>query len=235
MKRELTPKQAKFIAEYLVDLNASAAAVRAGYSAKFSNSNAPKLLQNPAIAAALTAAQADLAKRVEVTQEQVAARFRDIAFADARELTEMRRGCCRWCWGVDFRYQRTAGEMERARVEWAALPAKQRGARRFDEQGGIGFNPTRPAHADCPECFGQGVERPHVNDTRTVSAAAAKLFAGVKVTKEGIEVKTHSQLDALTQLGRHLGMFTDKTKVEHSGSVSLAQALGALNDAARGK
>ena len=49
----LTAKQQRFVEEYLIDLNATQAAIRAGYSDKFSNSNAPKLLQNTAIAEAI--------------------------------------------------------------------------------------------------------------------------------------------------------------------------------------
>ena len=49
--RELTPKQARFIEEYLVDLNATKAAIRAGYSAKTANGHVGQLLANQAIKA----------------------------------------------------------------------------------------------------------------------------------------------------------------------------------------
>lgn len=42
----MTDKQRRFCEEYLVDLNATQAAIRAGYSQKFANTNANKLLQN---------------------------------------------------------------------------------------------------------------------------------------------------------------------------------------------
>lgn len=42
----MTAKQERFVAEYLIDLNATQAAIRAGYSEKFANTNANKLLQN---------------------------------------------------------------------------------------------------------------------------------------------------------------------------------------------
>lgn len=51
--RPLTPKQQRFIAEYLVDLNASAAAIRAGYTAKRANAAGYQLLTNTDIAAAI--------------------------------------------------------------------------------------------------------------------------------------------------------------------------------------
>ena len=71
MMPKLTPKQARFVEEYLVDLNATQAAIRAGYSDKFSNSNAPKLLQNTAIAEAIKEAQAKISERTLVTQDMV--------------------------------------------------------------------------------------------------------------------------------------------------------------------
>ena len=67
----LTAKQARFVDEYLIDLNATQAAIRAGYSDKFSNSNAPKLLQNTAIAEAIKEAQAKLSEACLVSQKMV--------------------------------------------------------------------------------------------------------------------------------------------------------------------
>lgn len=68
---KLTAKQAKFVDEYLIDLNATQAAIRAGYSEKFSNSNASKLLQNTAIQKAIQAAQARLSEECLVSQKMV--------------------------------------------------------------------------------------------------------------------------------------------------------------------
>ncbi len=48
----LTPKQARFVEEYFVDLNATQAAIRAGYSAKTAYSQGERLLRNVEVAAA---------------------------------------------------------------------------------------------------------------------------------------------------------------------------------------
>ena len=45
----MTDKQKRFCDEYLIDLNATQAAIRAGYSSKYANTNASKLLQNTTI------------------------------------------------------------------------------------------------------------------------------------------------------------------------------------------
>jgi phage terminase small subunit len=67
----LTPKQRRFVAEYLVDLNATQAAIRAGYSAKTANASGPRLLVNVGIAAAINAKQNKTLERVGLTAEKI--------------------------------------------------------------------------------------------------------------------------------------------------------------------
>lgn len=61
-KRALTPKQDMFVREYLIDLNATQAAIRAGYSAKTANEQGARLLANVSVKAAI---QAAMDKRAE--------------------------------------------------------------------------------------------------------------------------------------------------------------------------
>lgn len=65
----LSPKQSKFANEYLIDLNATQAALRAGYSKP--NKQGPRLLVNVGIQAAITEAMQARAKRTEITQDKV--------------------------------------------------------------------------------------------------------------------------------------------------------------------
>lgn len=67
----LTPRQARFVAEYLVDLNATQAAIRAQYSAKTAAEQAARLLTNVNVKQAIEEGRAKLMQRVELTQEQV--------------------------------------------------------------------------------------------------------------------------------------------------------------------
>jgi len=69
----ITPKQQRFVAEYQIDLNATAAAKRAGYSAKTAKSQGQRLLTNVDVAAAIQVAQIEISKRVEVTVDDVVA------------------------------------------------------------------------------------------------------------------------------------------------------------------
>lgn len=67
----MTPKQEAFVREYLIDLNATQAAIRAGYSAKNADKIGSQLLGKTRVQEAIEAAKKELAKRVEVDQEYV--------------------------------------------------------------------------------------------------------------------------------------------------------------------
>ncbi len=73
----MTPKQQAFVAEYLVDLNATQAAIRAGYSKRTASETGYENLRKPHIAAAITAGQAQRAARTEITQDYVLTSIRD--------------------------------------------------------------------------------------------------------------------------------------------------------------
>ena len=79
----LTAKQTRFIAEYLIDLNATQAAVRAGYSPKTAYRLGFEALRKPQVAAALTEAMAARAQRVHLTQDTV---LREIALLSQSDI-----------------------------------------------------------------------------------------------------------------------------------------------------
>lgn len=229
----LHPRRALFVREYLKDLNGKQAAIRAGYSAEHANERASKLLAEPEVKAAVDAALAERFAEVKAEATQVVRHLLEIVSADPNDLVEHRRGCCRHCWGLDFGYQRTPGEIARDRaVHEGEMERKQREADQankpftpaaFDEAGGAGFDPRREPHEDCPECHGEGVEDVYIHDTRLVRGPARRLYAGVKRTKDGIEVKMRDQDKALELLGRHLGLFVDR--VEIKGKLDLVERL----------
>lgn len=82
----LSPKQQRFIAEYLIDLNASQAAIRAGYSKKNPNVVGPRLLAQVGIAEAIAAAQAKHLEKAELNATRVLEEYRRLAFADLRSF-----------------------------------------------------------------------------------------------------------------------------------------------------
>lgn len=79
MLNAMTPKQRKFVQEYLKDLNATQAAIRAGYSKKTARSIANELLTKPDIRAAVQAGQKKSAERAEVSVEYVITKLRQLA------------------------------------------------------------------------------------------------------------------------------------------------------------
>lgn len=81
-----TPKQQRFVDEFLRDLNGTQAAIRAGYSARTAESQAWRLLRNARVAAAIQRRREQLAKQAEVSQERIIEELRRVAFADLREL-----------------------------------------------------------------------------------------------------------------------------------------------------
>lgn len=78
----LTPKARRFVEEYLVDLDASNAAKRAGYSTRTAKQLGYQLLKRPAVKAALEAAQATRAKKTGITQERVLLELEQLAFSN---------------------------------------------------------------------------------------------------------------------------------------------------------
>ncbi len=67
----MTPKQAAFVDEYLIDLNSTQAAIRAGYSAKTAEWIGPQLLGKTHVAAEIAKRMEDRSKRTEITQDRV--------------------------------------------------------------------------------------------------------------------------------------------------------------------
>lgn len=81
--RPLPPRQARFVAEYLIDLNATQAAIRAGYAGgKTAEGQGSRLLRNAKVAAAIREARVKLQVRTDITQDRVLAELALLAFSD---------------------------------------------------------------------------------------------------------------------------------------------------------
>ena len=83
---KLTKKQELFVKEYLIDLNATQAAIRAGYSKKTSYSIGEENLKKPVIAAAIQEAMNNRATRIEITADRVLEEIAKLAFFDPRKF-----------------------------------------------------------------------------------------------------------------------------------------------------
>jgi phage terminase small subunit len=81
---KLTPKQQRFIEEYLIDLNATQAAIRAGYSADSANKHARRLVVHGGISAEIARRQAEIAQKCALSAERVLEEIRRVALYDPR-------------------------------------------------------------------------------------------------------------------------------------------------------
>jgi len=149
----LTPKQERFVQEYLVDLNATQAAIRAGYSAKTADRIGPELLGKTWVAAAISARQAKRADKLEISQDRVLLGLARIGFADIRELVTWKDG------------------------------------------------------------------RLSLIDSDKLSDAIAMAIVEVSQGPNGLRVKLADKKGALVDLGKHVGLFTNK--LELTGKVTL--------------
>jgi len=106
----MTPKQRRFIDEYMIDLNAARAARRAGYGQRWAAHQGRRLLRTPEIAAAVARAQGERSTRTRVTADLVVTELAKIAFGDPRRLLSWGPG------GVELRDSAQLTDAEAALV-----------------------------------------------------------------------------------------------------------------------
>lgn len=91
-KRDLTPKQKRFVEEYLIDLNATQAAIRAGYSPKTANAQAGRMLVNVSIQEEIQRQRNKRSERTEIKQDHVLKELASIGFSRYTDIVNIRRG-----------------------------------------------------------------------------------------------------------------------------------------------
>ncbi|EKN6041446.1 TPA: terminase small subunit [Yersinia enterocolitica] len=207
----LNDMQAKFVSEYLIDLDKTAAYKRAGYKCEglTGAAAARRLYRHVSVNKAIRDAMEAREKRTHITQDAVLNWWWDIATANANEISEFRRLCCRHCWGIENKYQ-WINEQE---YQEESEKRTNNGKLAPLDDGGYGFDSTLDPNPDCPRCNGEGQGRAHFHDSRDLSVSARRLYAGVKQGKFGLEVITRNQDDALKMVGQHLGMLKNKTEI----------------------
>lgn len=84
-EKKLTAKQQRFCDEYLIDLNATQAAIRAGYSERTANEQGSRLLANVSVQKYLQKRKTDRIERTEITQDMVLLELANIAFSNAAD------------------------------------------------------------------------------------------------------------------------------------------------------
>jgi len=161
--RRLTQKQRHFVQEYLVDLNATQAAIRAGYSERTAHVQGPRLLGNVRVQVAIQEALKKREQRTEITQDRVLTELAKIGFADIRDYLE-------------YKTEKTV-----------------------------------VAYGDDGEPIIDYRQVIDVIDSKNVDTS---VIQEVSISKDGtFKFKLYDKQKALNDIGRHLGMFVDKTEV----------------------
>lgn len=198
----LTAQQRRFVAEYLKDGNATQAAIRAGYSKKSAEQIGYQLLQKTSVAQAIAQQQKASIARTLGGADEVLAQMWQLATFDANQLSQYRRGACRYCWGFGHQYQwRDMVEFEEKRLE-----ATERDKREPVDVGGYGYDHTREPNPGCPRCNGDGIGQPYFADTRKLSPVAALAYSGVKLGKNGVEITAISRERMFEAVMKRLGL-----------------------------
>lgn len=177
MGNKLTPKQARFVEEYQIDLNATQAAIRAGYSEKTAKEQASRLLTNVNVQEEVQKAMESRSERTQVTADMVIGELAKIGFADIRNA-----------------------------VAWGATPGQP--------------------ESDDFEPNGLNIYPVALIPSAKIDDDTAAAVSEISLTQTGVKIKMYDKKSALDSLGRHLGIFTDKTEVTHKGDIqSLMDAI----------
>lgn len=148
----MTKKQKRFVEEYLIDLNATQAAIRAGYSPDTAQQMGSENLSKPVIKNVIDKAIAERSRRTGINQDRVIQEIAKLAFLNPIDVIDMDEATIK-------------GEANR-------------------------------------------------DDTACIASVKVKVIPGEDGNITEREVKTYDKLKALELLGKHLGMFTDKLKME---------------------
>jgi phage terminase small subunit len=165
---KLTDKQQKFVEEYLIDLNATQAAIRAGYSVNTANEQGARLLVNVSISNAIAKAMAERSRRTGISADRIVNELAKIAFVNPADIIN------------------------------------------FDEAT-VKDSATR-------------------DDTATISSVKVKTIPTEDGNITEREIKMYDKTKALELLGKHLGMFTDKFKVEGAIPVVIQDDMDETDD-----
>lgn len=162
----------------------------AGYEGEGSTAhvNASRMLRNAKVFRAVSFLRDKRQQRLSLTEDEIIHQLSSIASANPAELVQFRRVNCRYCWGEHHLYQwRDIEEFDKA-AEKASNDGKE-----GPEYGGLGFVESGFPNEECPKCCGEGVGEFHVADTSQLEGDARWLYAGVKQTMNGLEIRMANQ------------------------------------------
>jgi phage terminase small subunit len=223
------PKHERFAHEYVVDNNATQAAISAGYSSLTAGQIGCTLLKKVDIAARTAWLQEQCLQRVGISADEILRRWWETATADVNELVKHKIGPCRYCYGFDGEYQwRTSREFRDTQT--AYLARNKRDNSPDDENapsdvGGYGYNTTLQPRSGCGECDGLGVAYVVFTDTERLSEQGKLLYAGVKITAGGKEMLLADREKAMEHIARRFGLTKAVMEASVSSFVSMLEHI----------
>lgn len=215
----------RFVEEYCKDRNGTQAAIRAGYTSNpdAAGVTASILLGDPRVRVLIEAEMARVSREATVEAAAILREYLDIATADPSKIMHVRRVNCRYCHGAAHQYQWGAREYaEACDKEVKAAKRESREPELPDCAGGFGFRHNAEPHPDCPECNGDGLEDIFFKDTEGLTGPERKLIAGVKRTRDGLEVKLRDQDGALKVLAQYAGLLIERKELTGKDGTPLA-------------
>lgn len=138
----MTNKQKRFCEEYLIDLNATQAAIRAGYTSNYANTNANKLLQNTTIQKALNKSMKNREVRTEITQDKVLRELAEVAFSNGTDFAQIvtrKRAQRFWDEGTQDYKEREVDEQSVELFDTNKLPPNKKSAISGIKEGKYGI------------------------------------------------------------------------------------------------
>lgn len=174
------------------------------------------MMQSKKVTDAVALARRNALRMAHVEKAWVVRRLVTFCTADINDLVEGRRVACRYCYGMDHRYQFRAEELRQERqqhiLKQMKLPPDQRVE--FDDHGGEGYTTRRDPHPDCPQCDGDGILNVVFKDTRRLSPGAALLYDGFETKADGsVRMKIRDRMWAEQALLRHAGVATERKEI----------------------
>jgi hypothetical protein len=159
------------------------------------HSNASRMLRNARVYRAVSFLRDQRQRHLTLTEDEIIHQLSSIACADPNELVQHRRVNCRHCWGERHLYfWKDIEEFDKA-AEKASQDGKPE-----PEYGGVGFVETAFPNEDCPKCNGEGLTQLFVADTTQLDGPARWLYAGIKQTQHGLEMRMANQESARRDL-----------------------------------
>jgi len=217
--RKLTEKQEKFAQAVGIEGVSQSEAYRRVYNAEKMDektlwNRAHELARHGGVAARVAELKA---QRVNAVVDNTAfdvkkllETYLAISFVDPNELIQMRVGACRHCWGEGGGYHWKEREYVEALAAWERKPDGPMP----DIGGGFGYRHTAAPNPECHESEGEGIPRTRIMDTTQLSPGAKLLYQGVQQTRDGVKILFANKDKALEQIGRILGAYDDRLRVD---------------------